>query len=99
MIRSRLRFLLLAAVAAAGFAPPARAAEPPIRALLVIGGCCHDYLHQKDVLVKGISPGRTSSGQSPTIPTAAPIISTPSTARTIGPRASTWSCTTSVRPT
>jgi len=27
----------------------------PIRALLVIGGCCHDYNHQKDILTKGIS--------------------------------------------
>jgi len=29
--------------------------EKPIRALLVLGGCCHDYKHQKDVLTKGIS--------------------------------------------
>jgi len=35
---------------------PARAAdEQPIKCLLVLGGCCHDYEHQKDVLVKGIS--------------------------------------------
>lgn len=27
----------------------------PIRALLVIGGCCHDYEKQKDILTKGIS--------------------------------------------
>jgi type 1 glutamine amidotransferase len=27
----------------------------PIRALLVIGGCCHDYARQKDLLTKGIS--------------------------------------------
>ncbi len=27
----------------------------PIRALLVIGGCCHDYEHQKTVLTEGIS--------------------------------------------
>src|SRR5438094_312302 len=27
----------------------------PIRALLVLGGCCHDYANQKDILVKGIS--------------------------------------------
>lgn len=34
-----------------------RAEEPdkPIRALLVIGGCCHDYAKQKDLLTKGIS--------------------------------------------
>ena len=29
--------------------------DPPIRALLVCGGCCHDYAHQKDILTKGIS--------------------------------------------
>jgi hypothetical protein len=27
----------------------------PIRALLVLGGCCHDYAHQKDILAKGIA--------------------------------------------
>src|SRR5947209_1092895 len=27
----------------------------PIRALLVIGGCCHDYARQKDILTKGIA--------------------------------------------
>lgn len=27
----------------------------PIRALLVLGGCCHDYATQKDLLSKGIS--------------------------------------------
>jgi type 1 glutamine amidotransferase len=39
----------------------ARAADPspgsagPIKALLVIGGCCHDYAHQKQLLADGIS--------------------------------------------
>lgn len=32
----------------------ARAAEP-IRALLITGGCCHDYEEQKDLLTQGIS--------------------------------------------
>ena len=27
----------------------------PIRALLVLGGCCHDYAQQKDLLTRGIS--------------------------------------------
>ncbi len=27
----------------------------PIRALLVFGGCCHDYVSQKDILTKGVS--------------------------------------------
>ena len=39
--------------------PPAssRGAEAtkPIRALLVTGGCCHDYEHQKKILTEGIS--------------------------------------------
>ena len=29
--------------------------DKPIRALLVIGGCCHDYAKQKAILTKGIS--------------------------------------------
>jgi type 1 glutamine amidotransferase len=30
-------------------------AARPVRALLVIGGCCHDYSKQKDILAKGIA--------------------------------------------
>jgi len=33
----------------------APAQDQPVRALLVIGGCCHDYAVQKDLLTKGIS--------------------------------------------
>jgi type 1 glutamine amidotransferase len=36
-------------------AAPAVADDKPIRALLVLGGCCHDYAAQKDILTKGIS--------------------------------------------
>jgi type 1 glutamine amidotransferase len=46
----------------AGLLPPAalpvRAAEPkvePLKALLVLGGCCHDYAKQKDILAQGIA--------------------------------------------
>jgi Trehalose utilisation len=48
---------LLVALLGLSHANTARADEPdkPIRALLVIGGCCHDYAHQKDILTKGIS--------------------------------------------
>ena len=42
--------LVLAVVAA-----PVRAEDKPVRALLVLGGCCHDYAAQKDILTKGIS--------------------------------------------
>jgi type 1 glutamine amidotransferase len=40
------------------FAFPAvsRAADDkPIKALFICGGCCHDYLHQKDIITKGVS--------------------------------------------
>jgi type 1 glutamine amidotransferase len=48
-----LAMLLFVAFALTGLA---RAAEPkPIRALLVLGGCCHDYEKQKDILTQGIS--------------------------------------------
>ncbi|HEX7896407.1 MAG TPA: ThuA domain-containing protein [Planctomycetota bacterium] len=29
--------------------------DKPVRALLVLGGCCHDYEKQKDVITKGVS--------------------------------------------
>lgn len=46
----------LAALVAATFAVPALAADAPapIRALLVTGGCCHDYKAQKDILKQGL---------------------------------------------
>jgi type 1 glutamine amidotransferase len=48
---------ILAATAACVLLTTARAddADKPIRALLVLGGCCHDYAKQKDILTKGIS--------------------------------------------
>lgn len=33
----------------------AQAAEKPLRALMVTGGCCHDYASQKTILSEGIS--------------------------------------------
>jgi type 1 glutamine amidotransferase len=42
--------LALACAAAA----PAQETPPPVRALLLIGGCCHDYATQKDILKRGI---------------------------------------------
>ena len=47
---------VLSLLASALLAGPVRAEDDkPIRALLVIGGCCHDYSKQKDILTKGIS--------------------------------------------
>jgi type 1 glutamine amidotransferase len=59
----RFRVLALATLAAGVAAlfstTPARAADDPavkpLRALLVLGGCCHDYEAQKDILKKGLS--------------------------------------------
>lgn len=44
------------ALALAGFAvtSPAQAETKPLKALLITGGCCHDYAVQKDILKKGI---------------------------------------------
>jgi type 1 glutamine amidotransferase len=37
-------------------APPANGQDAkPIRALLVVGGCCHDYKEQQELLTKGVS--------------------------------------------
>ena len=54
----RTAFLLsltavLAAAPLAGRAAPQE--DKPIRALLVLGGCCHDYEKQKDIITKGVS--------------------------------------------
>jgi type 1 glutamine amidotransferase len=68
--RRSLLFLgaaLLTALATAGLLPGAPSGEAaaeekkgeekvkPLRALLVIGGCCHDYAKQKEILAKGIA--------------------------------------------
>uniref|UniRef100_A0A7C2P3N2 ThuA-like domain-containing protein n=1 Tax=Schlesneria paludicola TaxID=360056 RepID=A0A7C2P3N2_9PLAN len=52
--RSSLWMLVPILTAAAQLAP---AAEPvkPLRVLLVLGGCCHDYAAQNDVLRKGLT--------------------------------------------
>ncbi|MBV9124645.1 MAG: ThuA domain-containing protein [Planctomycetes bacterium] len=52
------RLLISSLLLVGCFTGSARAEErpaKPIRALLVIGGCCHDYAHQKDILTRGIS--------------------------------------------
>jgi type 1 glutamine amidotransferase len=60
MLRWRSCLLLLPALAFLSLLGPAEAARradkaKPIRALLVIGGCCHDYAKQKEILTKGIA--------------------------------------------
>ncbi len=46
---------LLAPLTVADDAKPTADNAKPIRALLVVGGCCHDYAKQKELLTKGIS--------------------------------------------
>lgn len=46
---------LLANISAVRRQPAAPKRPKSIRALLVLGGCCHDYANQKDILTKGIS--------------------------------------------
>ncbi|MFI5381830.1 MAG: ThuA domain-containing protein [Tepidisphaerales bacterium] len=51
-----MRKFLIASLVAAFLSPVlAQAQQKPIRALLVIGGCCHDYKNQKDVIAKGLA--------------------------------------------
>jgi len=52
MSRRRIALFLFATLAAASFSG---AEEPaPLRALLIAGGCCHDYAVQKDLLKTGL---------------------------------------------
>jgi type 1 glutamine amidotransferase len=53
MIRPLTLVLVLCFASVAGRAPVS-AADRPLRALLVIGGCCHDYARQQEI-TKGIS--------------------------------------------
>jgi len=56
MIRSPLCYSLLVALGTVCLVPAVRGDDDkPIRALLVAGGCCHDYKRQKDILTEGIS--------------------------------------------
>lgn len=58
-MRAKTSWLFVCVALCAMWMVPAfsRAAEEqkPIKALFVCGGCCHDYLHQKDIITKGIS--------------------------------------------
>lgn len=48
-------FALTFSLALRGPAPVSAAEPEPIRALLILGGCCHDYKEQQALLTKGIS--------------------------------------------
>jgi hypothetical protein len=54
-MRKMLTGLFAVAALAIGQVTFAQDKPKPIRALLVLGGCCHDYAKQKDILAKGIA--------------------------------------------
>lgn len=54
-MRIHARLVLNLVASASTFVTAAFAADPPpLRALLITGGCCHDYAAQKDILKEGI---------------------------------------------
>ncbi|MFT5527509.1 MAG: putative membrane-bound dehydrogenase-like protein, partial [Pirellulaceae bacterium] len=56
-VRSCLRFVVAISLCL-GILNRAHAIDPnqkPIRALLITGGCCHDYTNQKEIITQGIS--------------------------------------------
>ena len=53
--RSWFRFAVTVLLFVAASAVNVKADDKPIRAYFVIGGCCHDYAAQKDLLTQGIS--------------------------------------------
>ena len=48
------KLILVAVISLCGLSKTFAADVKPLRALLVTGGCCHDYGKQKDVLKKGL---------------------------------------------
>jgi hypothetical protein len=50
-MRSLTRLVFALALASSSFAA---SAPKPLKALLVLGGCCHDYAAQKDILKEGL---------------------------------------------
>lgn len=55
MKRTMFLVSVAALLVAAPLAGRATQEDKPIRALLVLGGCCHDYDKQKDIITKGVS--------------------------------------------
>jgi type 1 glutamine amidotransferase len=47
--------LLAFAISASSLFAQDKAAKKPLKALMITGGCCHDYAKQKDIISKGIS--------------------------------------------
>jgi hypothetical protein len=77
----------------------ADAAEPPIKALLITGGCCHDYKAQKDILKQGLETRLNIVGEHLHTTMPAPGRSLPTTAGPTTRGAMTSSSTASAPPT
>src|SRR5688572_27790108 len=54
LLHSARYSLALACLVAFQNAPIEAADQKPLRALLITGGCCHDYANQKEILKKGL---------------------------------------------
>ena len=54
LVGSLLAVIIAMTMGTSAFAQDAKAKPKPLKALLITGGCCHDYAGQKDVLKKGI---------------------------------------------
>lgn len=55
-IRHAILTLIAIAISVTGFAQDkAKTDAKPLKALMITGGCCHDYDKQKDIISKGIS--------------------------------------------
>ena len=52
--KSSLTVSALCMVVVLGVQPSPAAETPPLKALLIAGGCCHDYAKQKDILKRGL---------------------------------------------
>lgn len=53
-MKTSLKLLIPAVAAAMTITASAAPAAKPLKALLILGGCCHDYSAQKDILEAGI---------------------------------------------
>ncbi len=54
-MKQNAKFLIPAIAAAMTLIASAETAPKPLKALLIIGGCCHDYATQKEILPAGIA--------------------------------------------
>src|SRR5690348_6697103 len=54
-IRTALPLASLVLCLSLALPTPAAEAEKPIRVLIILGGCCHDYAKQRNILADGLT--------------------------------------------